>query len=291
MSASTVVTAFHALIGLASGILTIHSFVELHPHPKIKQSPITVSMIVVGIIFILSLVLAPIMFFLGRASASQPLSIVHNPTPTPSLAATFAPTSVSTQTPTPTSALGIDTLTDDFNSVSGLDTTKWWRFPSNGATVAVSGGQLLTISAKNIISSLAAIDSNMLYSAIGQSAFIQVLQVASGTVDTSFGLQNSDGTDAIQIYYSRGNLEVGTYKEGEHLFTTAYNSSTQKWWRIRESGGTTYADISSDGVTWTNIYAHAIFFNMSQVRVAIGSYEWAADPTAGVAKFANFNRN
>jgi len=73
MSASNVFTVLLALIGLVSGIMTIHSFVELHQHPKIKQSPITVSMIVVGVIFVLSLILAPVMFFLGMASASQHL--------------------------------------------------------------------------------------------------------------------------------------------------------------------------------------------------------------------------
>ena len=30
------------------------------------------------------------------------------------------------------------------------------------------------------------------------------------------------------------------------LLKTPYNSITQEWWRIRESGGTTYADVSSD---------------------------------------------
>lgn len=82
------VGVFLALIGLISGIMTIHAYLEAHRHPKIKQPPKTVSIIVIVSILVLSGILTPISFALGRPSTPQTSSHVNNQTPTPTITPT-----------------------------------------------------------------------------------------------------------------------------------------------------------------------------------------------------------
>lgn len=89
-----------ALISLVSAIVGILSFLETHRHPKIKQRPATVLIIVFSCIFILSLFLTSLVFFLGRASTPEPSPAGNTQTPTPTtLASPTAPSQPTTPTP------------------------------------------------------------------------------------------------------------------------------------------------------------------------------------------------
>lgn len=95
------IAVFLALVSLVSGILTIHSYLEAHRHPKIKQPPTTVSIIVIVSIFILSGILTPIAFAVGRASTPEPSPTANNPTTTPTVIGTSPTASPQPTTPTP----------------------------------------------------------------------------------------------------------------------------------------------------------------------------------------------
>jgi hypothetical protein len=120
-----------------------------------------------------------------------------------------APSNQASTTPTnqASTILGIHSFTDNFNA-SVLDKNKWRPSQKGGATLILSGGQLIDTPAKNA-KSHAYIASAKLYDAREESACIEVVQVASGnSVDTAFALQDFSGNDQIQIYYENGNLIV-----------------------------------------------------------------------------------
>src|SRR5579872_4452634 len=88
---------FVAIVGLVSAFMTIHTYFEYHQHPKIKQRPGTVSVLFIFCMFLLTIILTPITFAVGRASSPEPSLNVNNQTPTP------MPTSISsTALPQPT---------------------------------------------------------------------------------------------------------------------------------------------------------------------------------------------
>src|SRR4029079_7702764 len=67
------------------------------------------------------------------------------------------------------------------------------------------------------------------------------------------------------------------------------DTTADRWLRLRESGGTIYADTSPDGMTWTNRLSVADPFPVTAVHAFVGSDTWSAQATGSLAKFDNFN--
>jgi|SRR5579859_3626164 len=98
---AAILSAFAVLVGVASSIMTIHSYFEAHRYSKIKRPPTTVSLWFIASMFILAIILGSVSYFVERASTatSKP-----SPTPTPTITQVTATLSPSPQptTPTPT---------------------------------------------------------------------------------------------------------------------------------------------------------------------------------------------
>ena len=73
------------------------------------------------------------------------------------------------------------------------------------------------------------------------------------------------------------------------LGSITLNTTTHRWWRFRESGGTTYWDTSPDGVSWTQRFFLANPFALTAVSVYLRTGNWAAASGANYAVFDNFN--
>lgn len=100
-------------------------------------------------------------------------------------------------------------------------------------------------------------------------------------------------TTANQLgwYFSGGNvlaLQKVSSVQTTH-YTAAYNSSVHKWFKIRESGGTTYWDYSTDGETWINVASVATPIDVSILKLNIVAGCYAIEATTTSAKFANLN--
>jgi hypothetical protein len=74
-----------------------------------------------------------------------------------------------------------------------------------------------------------------------------------------------------------------------NLASISFDSVNHKWFRIRESGGTTYWDTSVDGLTWTNRHsvANPIAVTALMLEVLIGT--WQVEGSTTSAKFDNLN--
>jgi hypothetical protein len=117
------VAIFVTLVGLVSSIITIHTFVESHQKPTIKQRPVTISIAFIVAMFLLAVILLPISFAVGKASTP-------GPSPTPTGQKPTATIIQVTPTPTFTQSAPID-LTPD--SVSyGHKINSWSKPAYNG---------------------------------------------------------------------------------------------------------------------------------------------------------------
>jgi hypothetical protein len=134
-------------------------------------------------------------------------------------------------------------LTDDFPG-SSLDSTKWnvaFGSPS------VSGGVLnvpVSTGSNSAVSSVAR------YSLTGSAAYVQI---SPGTQQIQLAVQFMLGT----LKWFVGNTLI--YAEwgagGTLLGQTTYLPASHQWFRIRESGGTVFFDVSAAGTSWTNMWS------------------------------------
>jgi hypothetical protein len=133
-----------------------------------------------------------------------------------------------------------ETLIDDFST---QDNAKWDYSGSGGA--AVSAGQLQNGGV--VLPSIATYDLT--------NSFILV-EVVSPPTTGFIGVTDSATTgpffdfNALLFEFGAVTLDGAV---GQDLGT--YNPTTQKWLRIRESGGVVFWDASPDGLSWSTLHS------------------------------------
>lgn len=135
----------------------------------------------------------------------------------------------------------MSTLTDDFTT---KDTTKWtWT-----GTADVSGGRLQLPANNDTIS------ASSFYTLAGSAASLQVVQypTTGGDVEVNFRVEAQTTGDLFHIQWYGGDQKIycGERVSGTYSWDGG-TSTTDKWMRIREAGGTVFWDTSADGASWT----------------------------------------
>ncbi len=125
----------------------------------------------------------------------------------------------------------------------------------------------------------------------GTSAHVEMLATPTG-----------DSTQAWLRAYLDGSNEIIVAKMGTSLYCSlktagvnnetylTYNATSDRWLRIRETGGTTYLETAPDGHTWTSRKsATTPTWVYAGVRVDLRSGYWGTESSPGEAEFDNFN--
>lgn len=108
--------------------------------------------------------------------------------------------------------------------------------------------------------------------------------LANATIHTGSGgtprlhmAKTDDSPGKLQFSWNSGSLTQINYDAINHL-----------WWRIREAGGTVYADTAPDGNTWTNRYSVSRgAVSLSVCDLELGSYPY--NTNGGTNYFSKLN--
>ena len=138
---------------------------------------------------------------------------------------------------------------------------------------------------------------NQTYDLAGSSSFVKVVTAIGTTyasAEQEFKFEKANG-DAVffNLHVEAGVLKLSAYKAvagtPTSLATVTWNASTMAWWRLRESGGTTYWDYSADCITWTNLHSEANPITLTSGYCQLDAGQWAAEAGGQTVKFSNFN--
>lgn len=183
----------------------------------------------------------------------------------------------------------IETLTDTFDTT--VDKAGKWPW-SSAETVWDAGRAKIPVTTAYFALST---DGAGAYDLTGSSLYARIYPppVGSGSLSRETLMEVIRGgvsNDKLAILVSGTSLSArrtvgGVLTEGPW---TTYDPVAHAWWRIRESGGTTYMDTSPDGVTWTNFWSVANGFAVTNVWVKINSGYWGTE-TASDAFIDNVN--
>ena len=129
------------------------------------------------------------------------------------------------------------------------------------------------------------------YDLTGSGLSMEFISFTPYDAVTAYPLVMSSGSDYVAwVIDNSGNLDVSDSVNGiTRVQNAPIPASTYRFWRIRESGGTTYWDYSADGVTWTN--AVNVSNPFSPTSVTVGLSVTTASSGAGQATLVCANVN
>lgn len=160
----------------------------------------------------------------------------------------------------------IATLVDAFTAAT-LNTGLWNSI--TGTATLDTTVDLVTLAQPTTSGTTNSFGSTALYDATSSSIYALITAVANGNGTTKTALVlRVDANNSVAIRVESGTLKLTLQTAGSTTTTTLgiYDGHAHRWWRLRESVGTWYADTSADGITWNT--------------QASSGYSWAASATA-----------
>lgn len=129
--------------------------------------------------------------------------------------------------------------------------------------------------------------SDNAYDLTGKSFYFELVAPTTGGETYASVWHTGANTNALGWNVTGGTLvavsrAVGNYTE---VFAAAYNSTSHRWLRISESGGTITWSTSANGTTWTAFATFPTPIAITALRVLLG----CGGGTSGVALFDNVN--
>lgn len=163
-------------------------------------------------------------------------------------------------------------LRDDFADASIA--AAWAASTAGSATAAETGGQArFTLPSSTAGTHDARFTSTALYDLTGDSCFINIdTMVATGVAAIAYFTLAIDINNYLTWTQTSGTLKAQTSVGGvlTDRYSVAWNASTYKYLRIRESGGNVLFDSSSNGTSWTNRASVAAPIAVTALSVRVG---------------------
>ena len=134
--------------------------------------------------------------------------------------------------------------------------------------------------------------SQAVYDLTSSQAVISVMGTPSAVTNAyGFLTLGPAGTTYLEWIILGGTLTANYYISGTKttLVNLTYSPVTHAWWRIRESGGTSYWDTSPDGLSWVNQASVADPFTETQLFADIGAGCYENETNPGSFVVSDFN--
>jgi hypothetical protein len=177
------------------------------------------------------------------------------------------------------------TLTDNFND-NTIDTSKW----TSAAGILEVNQRLELRPPPNTASAARVLSSAATYDLTGSYVRVEVLQTLHAPdAYTLLGVGNGAG----RLFIAVGDGRLACRQQLSSTFTTLaripYDPVLHRWWQIRESGGITYFEVSSDGQHWNPVFSTSNPLDLTAVNLKLQAGTDSAVPSPGVAIFDSFN--
>jgi len=197
------------------------------------------------------------------------------PSATSTATATGRVTATSSATaPTATSSAAgtgrppLSSLTSTFDTMPAF-------LDANSALVSVVDGQLSIPTTSSYHSAA----TSASYNFVGDGIYGRITPATPGGSRETILWAWVDDNNGISMSVSSGSFLGRVKVDGTNNdnWFRAYFGPTDAWWRMRESVGTVYWDVSPDGVTWTTLGSAVHGLSLSAVRFVLFSGHWGAE--------------
>jgi hypothetical protein len=184
------------------------------------------------------------------------------------------------------------TLTDDF-AVAGTPNTAKWQVVNANPAVQNVGGQLTMPLAANTFGNLSVVSGipgHIQFYDLTES-YVSVQLVNAGLQDQyhSVTMYVEDATSTWQLQLNITNNVMYVASGGVTYYQGAYSSTSDQWIRFREHAGTTYFEVSADGVDWKVLSTFATIPSATYLYVSLQAASFTSTGAASTVVWDNFN--
>jgi hypothetical protein len=169
------------------------------------------------------------------------------------------------------------TLTDDF--APGAAAPAWTAVVTGACSYTQNNGEVrFTMNGQG--ASYCAYESASAYDLTGSGAYLEIPAITNFHPPVRFfvGVEDATGKTATLSFVGTNQLEHAATGLASTL--TNYTAATERWWRLREAGGSLLWETSSDGRAWTVKRQAAVPFALDVVRLELGVRTNATMPGA-----------
>lgn len=185
----------------------------------------------------------------------------------------------------------LSTLQDPFTG-SVINTALWSNITSGAASLD-QVNDLVVLAMPTTSGAMNSFGSSTLFDATGSQIYAEVGAAANGNGNTNTIFRLSlDSNNYISLQVASGgafqlNLKIAGVQTSTVL--PAYDPNAHGWWRLRESSGVFYADVSADGLNWANAGSAAYSWNATAVVFKFATSAGGAEVAGNVATIQHAN--
>lgn len=181
------------------------------------------------------------------------------------------------------------TLSDAFNE--GAINTGLWNNVTAGQATLDTVNDLVQLAQPTTNGAVNKFGTTNVYDATSSAIYAEIVTVpvGNGHTNTIFRLV-VDSNNSISI-----ELEAGFYFAVQTAGTTVsttlptYSPDAHRWWRLRESGGTFYADASQDGFAWVNLASSTYTWSATAMSFVFETVAGATEVAGNFATIQHVN--
>lgn len=213
-------------------------------------------------------------------------------------------TTVSGGTTPPVTHCGVGTIDEIYDSFDDdVTNMMFWSAFSDGkkgeTSISEGGGFVTAVSSSTKAFKVGYYQTGHTRKLNDCRAFIEVREVGtpSQPISTFFELLDDSQDDSKKSFYNitqlQGHLDFNVTIDGETMpgisKEITYDATEHRWWRFRESQGTSYMETSPDGKTWTTQVNFKTPMFASNVRIKFGMSATGDVKTGSTSIFDNLN--
>ncbi|MEU5596700.1 hypothetical protein [Streptomyces sp. NPDC020298] len=186
--------------------------------------------------------------------------------------------------------LKLEKLQDAFTAAA-IDTSLWSNVTGGAATLDTVNDEV-ALAVPTTSGAINTFGTNNLYDATSSSVYAQIGVAANGNGNTKTIMRvRFDSNNAATMRVESGVFKMTMQIGGTLTSTTlpTYDPDDHRWWRLRESSGSFYADASPDGLTWTQLASMAYTWDTTNITLRFESQAGATEAAGNVSVISHVN--
>lgn len=184
----------------------------------------------------------------------------------------------------------LSTLTDNFTTAA-INTAKWNSVTAGAATLDTTN-DLIVLAVPTTSGATNSFGSTLLFDATSSSVYAEICAAPNGNGGTKTVMKVTlDANNSVSMRLENGVFLLRVQTAGSNVDTTlaTYNPYAHRWWRLRESVGTWYAEASPDGLNWTTLASKTYSWSATAVTFAFQTGANVTEASGNVATLGNIN--
>lgn len=177
---------------------------------------------------------------------------------------------------------------DDFDD--GVRAPFWGAFADPGTSVTEQNGRLVITPAMNTAPAHAGYFTHRYYDLRESHISIEIVQMVEPGSAQAYLQVRLDAGEQLEFLQTGGQLNFVDWRNGvgNDLGSVEWSAAV-RFWRLRETAGTTYWETSSNGTVWTVRASQPSRPGLDHVQVQIGAGTYMSEPMPGVLRVDNVN--